>query len=357
LLGLAIGLLTTTPIVVLSSDVILLVFLPPLLFEAAFVLDLDLLWARRRGVMVLALLGVVLATLVTGSITYWTTGLPWSAAVLFGAMIAATDPVAVLAVFRQLGVAPQLSVLLEGESLFNDGIALVLFATLVTSVALGFQPVDAATTFAWSVVGGVGYVLLAKTDEHLTEMVVSVAVAYGAFLAADELAASGVLATLAAGMALGRAGQLRHTLLSSGTEPLVELWAFLAFLANAALFLELGITIRGAGLRENWDSVAWGVVAALAGRAAVAYLLGPVINRVGTTVTFSERHVLFWGGLRGAVALAAALSLPPDFPHQRELLAMTYGAVLFTLLVQGLTISTLVRSLGLQHRAESRPIP
>jgi len=286
--------------------------------------------------------------------------------VLFGAMIAATDPVAVLAVFRQLGVAPQLSVLLEGESLFNDGIALVLFATLVTSVSLGFQPVDAATTFAWSVVGGVvigllaggvGYVLLAKTDEHLTEMVVSVAVAYGAFLAADELAASGVLATLAAGMALGRAGQLRHTLLSSGTEPLVELWAFLAFLANAALFLELGITIRGAGLRENWDSVAWGVVAALAGRAAVAYLLGPVINRVGTTVTFSERHVLFWGGLRGAVALAAALSLPPDFPHQRELLAMTYGAVLFTLLVQGLTISTLVRSLGLQHRAESRPIP
>ncbi len=366
LLGVAIGLFTTTPIVALSSDVILLVFLPPLLFEAAFVLDLDLLWTRRRGVMMLALLGVVLATLVAGGIVYWTTGLPWSVAILFGAMVAATDPVAVLAVFRQLGVAPQLSVLLEGESLFNDGTALVLFTTLVTSVTAGFHPVDVASTFVWSVVGGVaiglvvggaGYALLAKTDEHLTEMVVSVAVAYGAFLAADELAASGVLATLAAGMALGRAGRVRTTLLSSGTEPLVELWAFLAFLANAALFLELGIVIRSADLLDNVASVGWGIAAAVAGRAAVAYLLGPAINRLGTSLSLSERHVLFWGGLRGAVALAAVLSLPGDFPHQSELLAMTYGTVLFTLLVQGLTIAPLVYLLKLQHRVAGSPIP
>lgn len=366
LLGLVIGVFTQTSILTLSSDVILLIFLPPLLFEAAFVLDLDLLWRRRRGVMVLALLGVVLATLVTGAVVYSATALPWSVAVLFGAMIAATDPVAVLAMFRQLGVDPRLSVLLEGESLFNDGIALVLFSTLVTSVVTGFQPAEAASTFIWSVAGGVavglvaggiGYFLLAKTDEHLTEMLVSVAVAYGAFLAAEELSASGVLATLAAGMALGRAGQLRTTLLSSGAEPLVELWAFLAFLANAALFLELGITIRATDLLDNRESVAWGIAAALAGRAAVAYGLGPVINRLGTRVANSELHVLFWGGLRGAVALAAALSLPADFPHQSELLAMTYGAVLFTLLVQGLTIGPLVRVLKLQHEPSTPLIP
>lgn len=366
LLGVCIGLFISTPIVALSSDVILLVFLPPLLFEAAFVLDLNLLWTRRRGVMVLALLGVVLATLVAGGIAYVTTNLPWSVAILFGAMIAATDPVAVLAVFRQLGVAPRLSVLLEGESLFNDGIALVLFSTLVTSVSVGFHPVDAASTFVWSVVGGIaiglliggiGYFLLAKTDEHLTEMLTSVGVAYGAFLVAEEVHASGVLATLAAGMALGRAGRARATLLSSGTEPLVELWAFLAFLANAALFLELGITIRSADLLDNGTSVVWGIVAALTGRAAVAYLLGPVISRLGITMSISERHVLFWGGLRGAVALAAALSLPEDFPHQDELIAMTYGAVLFTLLVQGLTITPLVRFLKLQHRELESSIP
>lgn len=366
LLGLAIGLFTSTSILTLSSDVILLVFLPPLLFEAAFVLDLDLLWRRRRGVLVLAVIGVVVATIVTGGIVYWTTTLPWSIAILFGAMIAATDPVAVLAVFRQLGVNPRLSVLLEGESLFNDGIALVLFTTLVATVTKGFHPGDASLTLVWSIVGGVaiglamgaiGYFLLARTDEHLTEMLISVAIAYGAFLAAEEVGVSGVLATLAAGMALGRAGEVRSKILIRGAEPLVELWAFLAFLANAGLFLELGITIRSADLRGNWELVGWGIAAALIGRAAVVYGLGPVINRLGTTVERNELHLMFWGGLRGAVALAAALSLPHDFPHQQDLLAMTYGAVLFTLLVQGFTISPLVRALKLQGQSTHSPVP
>lgn len=363
LLGLALGLLNNTPILQLSSDVILLLFLPPLLFEAAFVLDLDLLWTRRRGVMVLALLGTVMATVVGGGVIYLTAIMPWSVALLFGAMIAATDPVAVLAVFRQLGVDARLSVLLEGESLFNDGIALVLFTTLVTTTTLGFHPVQATATLIWSVVGGIaigllvggiGYFLLAHTHEHLTEMLVSVAVAYGAFLAADEVAASGVLATLAAGMALGRIGRTRLGLLSNGMGPLIELWAFLAFLANSALFLELGITVRTADLWNHRTSVIWGIAAALIGRAAVSYILGPLISFIGTSLPMKERHVLFWGGLRGAVALAAALSLPADFPHQDELLAMTYGAVLFTLLVQGLTITPLVRLLGLQNAPDEQ---
>lgn len=362
-LGLALGILNVTPILMLSSDVILLLFLPPLLFEAAFVLDLNLLWSRRRGIMVLALLGTVTATIVGGGVAYVTAGIPWTIALLFGAMIAATDPVAVLAVFRQLGVDDRLAVLLEGESLFNDGIALVLFTALVTAVTEGFQPGPAAFTLVWSVfggiaigflVGGIGFFLLTHMHEHLTEMLVSLAVAYGAFLAADEVMASGVLATLVAGMALGRAGRTRMGFLSSGVEPLIELWAFLAFLANSALFLELGITVRTADLWNHRTSVMWGIAAALIGRAAVSYILGPLISFIGTTLPMKERHVLFWGGLRGAVALAAALSLPEDFPHQAELLAMTYGAVLFTLLVQGLTITPLVRLLGLQHPPDER---
>lgn len=363
LLGLALGLLNNTPTLQLSSDVILLLFLPPLLFEAAFVLDLELLWTRRRGVMVLALLGTVMATVVGGGAIYLAAIMPWSVALLFGAMIAATDPVAVLAVFRQLGVDARLSVLLEGESLFNDGIALVLFTTLVTTTTQGFHPVAATATLVWSVVGGIaigllvggiGYLLLARTDEHLTEMLVSVAVAYGAFLAADEVTASGVLATLAAGMVLGRIGRTRLGLLSNGVGPLIELWAFLAFLANSALFLELGITVRTADLWQYRTNVIWGIAAALIGRAAVSYILGPLISFIGTSLPMKERHVLFWGGLRGAVALAAALSLPADFPHQAELLAMTYGAVLFTLLVQGLTITPLVRLLGLQNAPDEQ---
>jgi len=365
LLGLTLGILNVASILSLSSDVILLLFLPPLLFEAAFVLDLDLLWTRRRGVLVLAFVGVVLATVVGGIIVYGSGTLPWTLALLFGAMVAATDPVAVLAVFRQLGVDERLAVLLEGESLFNDGTALVLFTALLATVTSGFHPGPTAFSFVWSIVGGVGiglvvgaagYFLLTRARDHLTEMLVSVAVAYGAFLAADELAASGVLATLAAGMALGRIGRTRTGLLSNGVTPLIEMWAFLAFLANAALFLEMGITVRAADLLDHRMAVMWGIVAAVVGRAAVSYLLGPVLNWLGNTVSLKEQHVLFWGGLRGAVALAAALSLPQDFPHQDDLLAMTYGAVLFTLLVQGLTITPFVRLLGLQRPAHPAPV-
>lgn len=365
LLGLALGIFNVAPILSLSSDVILLLFLPPLLFEAAFVLDLDLLWSRRRGVLILAFIGVVLATAVGGIIVYGSGTLPWTVALLFGAMVAATDPVAVLAVFRQLGVDKRLAVLLEGESLFNDGTALVLFTGLLATVTSGFHPGSTALSFVWSIVGGagvglivgaVGYFFLTRAREHLTEMLVSVAVAYGAFLAADELAASGVLATLAAGMALGRIGRTREGLLSRGVAPLVELWAFLAFLANAALFLEMGITVRAADLLDHRMAVMWGIVAAVAGRAAVSYLLGPLLSWLGNTVSLKEQHILFWGGLRGAVALAAALSLPQGFPHQDDLLAMTYGAVLFTLLVQGLTITPFVRLLGLERAARPAPV-
>jgi len=128
---------------------------------------------------------------------------------------------------------------------------------------------------------------------------------------------------------------------------LVELWSFLAFVANAALFLELGMTVRATDLFDYRTSVIWGIAAALVGRAVVAYAMGPAMTPLGSPVSVREQHVLFWGGLRGAVALAAALSLPPEFPHQAELLAMTYGVVLFTLLVQGLTIGSLVQALGL----------
>ena len=132
---------------------------------------------------------------------------------------------------------------------------------------------------------------------------------------------------------------------------LAESWEFLAFVANAALFLLMGLTVQTAGLLDRPGSVLLGVAAAVMGRAVVAYGLGAALARAGFPLAGSERHVLFWGGLRGAVALAAALSLPVDFPHRDQLLSMTYGAVLFTLLAQGLTIGPLVAHLGLRQAA------
>jgi monovalent cation:H+ antiporter, CPA1 family len=357
LLGLGLGAVPGIPVPTLNSEVILLLFLPPLLFEAAFVLDLRLLWSVRTGVFVFAVPGVLLAMVVGGAIVHWALGLPWAVALLFGATIAATDPVAVLATFRQLGASRRLAVLLEGESLLNDGIALALLVTLTMAVDGLFSPGPAIAMFVLSVAGGtaiglgvgwLGHRLIATIDEHLTEMTVSVAMAYGAFLAAETLHLSGVLATVSAAMTLGYLGRTRGWIFSDGSERLLtDLWEFLAFVANAALFLLMGLTVHVAGLTAYPGAVLAGIAAALAGRAVVAYGLGSGLPLWGFSLSRAERHVVFWGGLRGAVALAAALSLPAGFPYRAQLLAMTYGAVLFTLLVQGLTISPVVRRLGL----------
>jgi monovalent cation:H+ antiporter, CPA1 family len=353
LLGLGLGASGAVPAPALRSDLILLLFLPPLLFEAAAALDAGLLWRLRAGVLTLAGPGVLLAMAAGGALVHWGAGLPWSAALLFGAVIAATDPIAVLATFRRLGAEARLAALIEGESLLNDGVALALLVALVDAVNGGFHFGSAVGRFLLAAAGGaaigaalgwLGAALIARSADHLSEMAVSVAIAYGTFLVADELRLSGVLAVLAAAMTLGRLGRARGRIFSDGAaRTLADLWEFLAFAANAGLFLLMGLDVRLAGLRDHPAAVAWGIAAALAGRATVAYGLGGALDRLGFPLSRSERHVLFWGGLRGAVALAAALSLAPAFPRRAQLLAMTYGAVLFTLLAQGLTIGPLAR--------------
>jgi monovalent cation:H+ antiporter, CPA1 family len=280
---------------------------------------------------------------------------------LFGAIIAATDPVAVLATFRQLGVNSRLTALLEGESLLNDGVALALLVALTHAVKGEFNFGLATGTFLLSILGGaavglalgwVGHRLIATIDEHLTEMTVSVAMAYGAFLAAETLHLSGVLATVSAAMTLGHLGRSRGWIYSDGSERmLTDLWEFFAFAANAALFLLIGLTVHVAGLTKFPGAVLVGIGAALAGRAVVAYGVGSVLPQFRFPLSGAERHLVFWGGLRGAVALAAVLSLPANFPYRSELLAMTYGVVLFTLLAQGLTMAQVARRLGLKVEA------
>jgi CPA1 family monovalent cation:H+ antiporter len=358
LLGLGLGIGGIIPEPELDADLILLLFLPPLIFEAAFVLNLKVLWDRRIAVTTLALPGVLVAMAVGGAIIHGVTDLPWDVALLFGAMIAATDPVAVLAAFRHLNVDSRLSTLLEAESLFNDGVALALLVALEEAVRRDFRLGVAVGDFLLAMVGGAaigvaagwaGHRLIALLDDHLTEMTISVAVAYGAFLGASELDLSGVLATLFAAMVLGHLGRTQGWVYSGASErALVDLWEFLAFVANAALFVLMGLTVRISGLANHPGDVAWGIAAALVGRAVVAYGLGGLLSWIRVPLSRGERHVLFWGGLRGVVALAAALSLPNGFPYQERLLAMTYGVVLFTVLAQGLTIPAVIQRLGLQ---------
>ncbi len=215
------------------------------------------------------------------------------------------------------------------------------------------RPIRIGLTFSYELAGGLvvgiivgflGHRVIAFARDHLTEMSLSIAIAYGAFLLGDTLHVSAVFTTLSAAVTLGQLERKHGNAFSAEFAHLLhDLWGLFAFLANAALFVLMGMDMRFSVLRDHLAAVLWGIAAALLGRIAVAYGL----NRFGFPLTRAERHVVFWGGLRGAVALAAVLSLAPDFPNRTMLVAMTYGVVIFTVLVQGLTIGPLVRRLDL----------
>jgi CPA1 family monovalent cation:H+ antiporter len=351
--------LQSPPDVRLTSELILSLFLPPLVFEAAFHLRVEAVLRNLPTLVLFAIVGVVLTMLVAGGVVAWGTGLPLSVALVFGSLIAATDPVAVVAMFRRLGVPKRLEVLLEGESLLNDGTAIVLFGLALASRSLGqFDLVQNLVDFVRIAAGGLavglllGWVIsrfISSIDDYLVEITLTTVLAYGSYLIAEQLHVSGVLAVVAAGLVNGNIGPRGM----SPTTRIVVLnfWEYIAFLANSAVFLLIGREINLPGLIAMWREIAWGIAAVLVARAVVVYSL----TWFGDRMPWRWRHALFWGGLRGAIALALALSLPADFGPQRNMLVtMTFGVVLFTLVGQGVSMPTLVRRLGLIERTEAQ---
>lgn len=343
----------------LTPDLILFILLPPLVFEAAFHLDLDKLRKNLTTILLLAVPGVVISMLIVGGMLSFGAGLPLSIAMIFGALIAATDPVSVVAIFRHLGAPKRLEVLLESESLFNDGTAIVIFGLAVEAVMTGqFSLVDGVIDFAVIAGGGVavglvmGWValrLIGRIDDYLVETTLTTVLAYGSFLVAEQLHLSGVLAVVTAGLVNGNIGQRGM----SPTTRIVVLnfWEYVAFLANSAVFLLIGLDIDFPAMADNWQAILWAIAAILVSRAVGIYGL----SRLGRDMPTSWRHVMFWGGLRGAIALALALSLPAALGEaRRTLIVMTFGVVLFTLLVQGLTMDWVVRRLRLVVRSEQQ---
>jgi len=347
-----------------TPHLILSIFIPPLVFEAAFHLDFRLLRDNLAPILVLSVPGVALAALIVGGIVAAGTGMPLGAAVVFGALIAATDPVAVIALFRALGVSRRLAVALEGESLFNDGTAIVLFRIALAAALSGaFDPVAGLFDFLQVALGGLvvglalGWVaaqLIARLDDRLVVTTLTTLLAYGAYLAAEQAHVSGVLAVVAAGLVSGNVGL-------AGASPttkimLFNLWEYLAFLANSLVFLLIGLTVDLSQLTDNLAPIGVGVAAVLVSRGAVVYGLSWLahVGRDPPHIPMRWRHVLFWGGLRGAVSLALALSLPTALPERETLQSMAFGVMLFSLLAQGTTVQFLLRRLGLislpQHR-------
>ena len=345
---------------VVTPELVLAVLLPGLIFEAAYQIELDELRRSFGGIALLAIPGVILTAVIVALILYLATGLALELGFVVGAMVAATDPAAVTATFRRLGTSRRLATLVEGESLFNDGTGLVAFAIAIRVVQTQVTAVDAAVTFVLiiavsgfigGVVGWVASRIIATVDDHLIELTISLAAAYGTYLIADFFHESGIIATVVAGVVLGNYG--RRIGMSERTQEVLDVvWEFLAFLLTALVFLLVGLAITVPSLFDALPSILWGVVAILVGRGLVVYALLGGVSRIsrlggrGQGIPLPWLHVMFWAGLRGAVAVAMAMSLPLDFPQRTLLQEITFGIVLFTLLVQGLTVEQVVKRTG-----------
>jgi CPA1 family monovalent cation:H+ antiporter len=349
----------------LTHDFIFDVILPPLLFEAA----LSLQWSELRRDMVpiltLSVLGVVISAVAVGAGMVYLLGWPLASALVFGVLIAATDPVAVIAMFKDTGVGGRLRLLVESESLFNDGVAAVFFGLVLawakTAGSAAAGPAQIAISLGLTSGGGIaiglafGAVaigLAGRTTDDLAERALTTVAAYGSFLMAERFHFSGVLATVAAGLLMGNAavqdGAKFNVITAQAREFVISFWDFAAFVANSFVFLMIGVTVAQisfAALGAMALSVAVGLV--LVGRLLTVYPICLLFRWSHWRVPMREQHVLWWGGLRGALALALALALPRDLAFHDSILIATFGVVVFSVIVQGLTMKPLLRRLGL----------
>lgn len=346
----------------LTRDLIFFVFLPPLIFEAA----IQIPWRRLRRELpllgALVTIGVVLAALVVAAGMHWLVGWSWMAAGLFGVLIAATDPVSVIATFKQVRVQPRLHLLVEAESLLNDGVAAVGFAILTGIAAGGAASVGAVgAQLLLTVAGGIAcgaavaapIILLAgRSEDRLVEVTLTQVIAYGSFLLAEQLHCSGVLATLTAGLIVGNWGFI-GSISDEGRQRVLEHWEFVAFLINSFVFLLIGGQGIGMPLGAVLAAAGVAIALSLAGRAATVYPVTLAFAPTRLRVPWPYKHVLFWGGLRGALALALALALPANLPERDEIVTVAFAVVAFSILAQGLTMPWLIGRLGLRRQGTS----
>ncbi|MBI1756799.1 MAG: sodium:proton antiporter [Fimbriimonas ginsengisoli] len=335
-----------------TKDLIFLVFLPPLVFEAAFLMRWDRLRANLAPITLMATLGLFVATAVVALGLAFLLHWDWRSAALFAALISATDPVSVIALMKERGVEGRLRLLLEGESLFNDGTAAALFVVALQVAAGGSLSVAGALqSFALISIGGiavglaVGFAcvtLMGRAEDHLVEICLSAVAAFGSFLLAERLGLSGVLATLCAGLVIGNYGPLRG-LTAKGRDDAETFWEFAAFVANSLVFLLMGLRLAHAPYHLVWLDGAVAIGLVLFGRAVAVVGSAALFSRGGHRIGWADQKVLVWGGLRGALALGLALGIPAGLPQRDTVVAVAFVVVGFSIVVQGLTVGPMLR--------------
>ena len=352
----------------LEPVMIMFLFIPILIFESAFNMDVPVLMRNLVPSLTLAGPGLLISTALIGGLIHLLTPLPLESALIFGCLISATDPVAVIALFKEVGAPKRLNILMEGESVFNDATAIVTFQIILAVIATGILDgetirggvIDFFLVFFGGLLVGLvfGSALVRAIplvgDQPLVHITLTLVTAYGAFIVADHfLHASGIMAVLSAGLTIGYYGP---TLYKQRVREYLEIfWEDAAFVANSLIFLMLGLSERIflAHTHSNPEGLLYPVLIAIAVvllvRFAVVYSLVPALNLLpgAKPIDHSYRFILAWGGLRGAVAIALAMSLPKHFPYRWQIIDFAFGVTLFMLLVNGTTMSWWIRRLGL----------
>ena len=337
----------------LDKELLFAVFLPGLLFEAAYHLKSDEFWRNKFAIIMLAVPGVIVSIALTALLILGAesagllTSFGWRQALVFAALIAATDPVAVVALFRELGVDRRLQVLVEGESLLNDGTSVVIF-TLAVAIAGGGttvtpSPLSLLAQFALMVGGGVAVGLLValgvtavmrRLDDPATEITLTMIAAYGSFALAETLGVSGVIATVSAGMLCGSYAE-RMAMSPATREAVVGFWSYVSFMLNSVVFLLLGLRVHLRALADAWLAILLAYLAVTIGRAIMIVGVSALLRPTRERLEEGWSRILVLGGLRGALSMVLALSLAPNFPARDEIVTITFGVVIVSILLQG----------------------
>jgi len=365
LVGLLIGVLGIGPEIEQTGfgyHLIFFVFLPPLLFQGAFHMNLNSLLEQFWPIVCLAVPGVIVSTLLVGGLVGWLGGISsMMVAILFGALISPTDPVSVLSLFKEVGAPKDLKTIVEGESLFNDATGVVLFTILLKTLLSGqefgfgqaayeFVKVSIGGLLLGAVLGWIVFKIMRHIEDHLLENALCLVLAYGSFWLAEVIHLSGVIGTVMAGLMIGNYGR-RLSMSVKTTNTVENFFEAIAFLINSLLFVLIGLELREVPANIMWMTVFVAVAAMLIARAAVSYSFYWLLNQAGTKRPKRWNHILFWGGLRGSIPIALLLNLPNEgllVTWRPVLLLAGFGCVFFSLVVQGITMKPLMLKLGIK---------
>ena len=346
----------------LDSSLIFNLFLPILLFEAALNTDISRLRSTIKPIALLAGPGILLCAGITSVLLRLELGLGWIPASLVGVILSITDTALVIAVFKEVSVPHRLVTLVEGESLLNDDVALVLFSLILTAYTTGsLSPLHVVQEFLFVIIGGalvgiaLGYLsigLLRQADDPLGSILLTVAIALGAFQAGQFLHVSGVVAVVVAGLIVGN---FEHSQVTSASTQvtLFSFWEYAGFGVNTFIFLLIGLEIKVTTLWQTLPAILLAFIAYQVGRAVTVYPLLALVPFFDRPIPMRWRHVLFVGNIKGSLSTALALSLPTTLPGREQLIAIVLGIVLLSLVGQGVTLPWAVQRLKLAYRSES----